>query len=395
MGYFCEEGYPYTKTDRMENFTIYNPVKVHFGQGVLAELGDVVSALGKKVLLVYGKGSIHRNGLYDKVMEQLSGAGCKVWEYHGIRPNPVIEDVEAATIVAREHGTEVIVAVGGGSVIDSAKIIAAAAPMTVPAWELVTRQAKPASALPVVAVLTLAATGTEMNPFAVVQNEALGIKTSFSSPWSFPRHSFLDPSFTMSVSAPYTGYGVADLMAHAMEAWFGKGDSPLADRVVLSILEEAMEAGPLLLKNLKSYDLRARVMYAATLALNGTCMHGRAHGDWGVHAAGHVLSLLYDIPHGASLTLVYPAWLKLVQKRAPERVSKLLFQLFYTDDLDDGIYKLEYFFKLLKCPVRLSEAGISEDKADEIIRQMEKNKVSGMHYPLNSADYKALVELMV
>lgn len=378
----------------MENFTIYNPVKVHFGKGVLDQLGAVVAATGQKVLLVYGQGSIRKSGLYDKVKEQLSAAGCTVWEYHGIRSNPVVEDVDAAAAVGREQGAQVILAVGGGSVIDSAKVIAAAIPYGGPAWDLLDRTAKPTSALPLITVLTLAATGSEMNPFAVLQNEALGIKTSFSSPFSFPLHSFLDPGYTTSVNAQYTGYGVADLMAHALEAWFGKGDSPLADRVVLGILEEAMEAGPLLMESLKSYDLRARIMYAATLALNGTCMHGRAHGEWGVHAIGHTLSLLYDVPHGASLTIAFPAWLKLMKERIPERISELLFKLFYTDDIDDGIYKLEYFFRILKCPLTLTELGIGADKHPEILAQWIKNRVSGMHYPLNEADYAALLKFM-
>jgi alcohol dehydrogenase YqhD (iron-dependent ADH family) len=378
----------------MENFTIYNPVKVHFGKGVLDQLGGVVAGIGSKVLLVYGKGSIVKNGLYDKVKEQLSAAGCTVWEYHGIKSNPLVEDVDAAAAVGREQGAQVILAVGGGSVIDSAKVIAAAIPYGGPAWDLLDRKAKPTSALPVITVLTLAATGSEMNPFAVLQNEALGIKTSFSSPFSFPVHSFLDPAYTTSVNAQYTGYGVADLMAHALEAWFGKGDSPLADRVVLGILEEAMEAGPLLMKSLKNYDLRARIMYAATLALNGTTMHGRAHGEWGVHGIGHTLSLMFDVPHGASLTIVYPAWLKLMKERIPERISELLFKLFYTDDIDDGIYKLEYFFKILKCPLTLAEIGIGEDQHPEILAQWKKNRVSGMHYPLNEADFSELLRLM-
>jgi alcohol dehydrogenase YqhD (iron-dependent ADH family) len=377
----------------MENFTIYNPVRVHFGKDVLDKLGATVSSYGKKVLLVYGQGSIHRNGVYDKVMEQLSAVGCSVWEYHGIRSNPVIEDVDGAAAVGREQGAEVVLAVGGGSVIDSAKVIAAAIPIEGPAWDLLSRKVKPASALPVITVLTLAATGTEMNPFAVVQNEALGIKTSFTSPYSFPVHSFLDPSFTLSVDAKYTGYGIADLMAHALEAWFGKGDSPLADKVVLSILEEAMDAGPLLMQKLKDYNLRARIMYAATLALNGTPMHGRNHGDWGVHAAGHVLSLLYDIPHGATLTIFYPAWLRLMKDRNADRISELLYKLFYTDDIEDGIYKLEYFFRILHCPVRLSETEAKNINPEEIISQMIKNKVSGMTHELTEKDYRQLIEL--
>ncbi len=378
----------------MENFTIYNPVKVHFGHGVLDKLGESVAEYGHKVLLLYGKGSIHKNGIYDIVMEQLSLAGCNVREYHGIKSNPVIEDVDGAVELARSHGADVILAVGGGSVIDSAKVIATAIKHDGPAWDLMSRKAKPATALPVITVLTLAATGTEMNPFAVVQNNTLGIKASFSSPYSFPVRSFLDPSFTISVPAKLTGYGVADLMAHSMEAWFGKGESPLADRVVLGILEEAMEVGPLLMKDLKNYVLRARVMYASTLALNGTCMHGRKYGDWGVHAAGHVLSLLYDIPHGASLTIAYPAWLNLMKNRIPGRIRELLYKLFYTDDLEDGIYKLEYFFRLLQCPVKLSEAGIGKKNHKDIINQMNKNKVTGLHHELSPQDISEFVALM-
>ena len=378
----------------MENFMIYNPVKVHFGRGVIEKLGKSVTVYGRRVLLLYGGGSIHKNGVYDKVVEQLSAAGCEVTEYRGIKPNPVIEDVDTAVSVAREQGVEVIVAVGGGSVIDSAKVIAAAFHYDGPAWDLMERKVKPSTALPVIAVLTLAATGTEMNALAVVQNNAIGKKASFTSPYSHPKVSFLDPMFTLSVPLEYTGYGITDLMAHSMESWFGKGESPLADKIVLSILEEALEAGPLLMKDLMNHDLRARIMYAATMALNGTCLHGRVSGDWGVHATGHVLSLLYDIPHGATLSIVYPAWLKMMKNRIPERVRELLFKLFFTDDIDDGIYKLEYCFKMFECPVRLNEAGIAQEKSEEIFSQMIKNKVTGMNHELNADDYNALLELM-
>jgi alcohol dehydrogenase YqhD (iron-dependent ADH family) len=379
----------------MENFTMYNPVKVHFGAGVLDHLGATVLAVGRKVLFLSGKGSIRRNGLYEKVMTELENAGCEVFEYQGIKSNPVIEDVDKAASIGRENLVDVVLAVGGGSVIDSAKIVAAAIPVDAPAWDLVSRKIKPVSALPVITVLTLAATGTEMNPFAVVQNEALGIKTSFTSPFSFPVHSFLDPSLTTTVNAEYTGYGIADLMAHAMEAWFGKGDSPLADRVVTGILLEAMEAGPLLMKKPDNYDLRARIMYASTLALNGTCMHGRAYGDWGVHSAGHVLSLLYDIPHGASLTIVYPAWLKLIRVRDHERVGKLLKHLFHTDDINEGILMLEHFFSGIQCPIRLGEVQLTSGDVPKIMAQMVKNQVSGMYHPLSLEDYARLLEYML
>lgn len=175
----------------MENFTMYNPTKVYFGKDVLDQLGEVVLGLGKRVLMLYGKGSIHKIGVYDMVKAQLSQAGVNVWEYHGIKSNPLIEDVDAAVSLGKAQQADVVLAIGGGSVIDTAKIVAAAIPADVPGWDLVTRKVIPNSALPVIAVLTLAATGSEMNHHAVVQNEALGVKTSFSSPFRFRYIHFL------------------------------------------------------------------------------------------------------------------------------------------------------------------------------------------------------------
>ena len=217
----------------MENFTYYNPTALHFGKGVLDKMPGIISKYGKKLLLVYGKGSIKSNGYYDKLMQQLEEAGFQVVEYGGIKSNPLVEDVDAAAALGRSENIDVILAVGGGSVIDSAKIISIAIPVQHSAWDFYTYRAKPKTAVPLIAVLTLAATGTEMNPFAVLQNEKTGRKDGYSSELIFPKHSFLDPELTFSVPASYTAYGIADLIAHCLENYFGKGECTLSDRFIL------------------------------------------------------------------------------------------------------------------------------------------------------------------
>ncbi|HSV88541.1 MAG TPA: iron-containing alcohol dehydrogenase [Bacteroidales bacterium] len=380
----------------MENFEIYNPVKLHFGAGVVKKLGTAAGAFGRKALLVYGKGSAKVSGAYQVTKDSLIEAGIEVIEYSGIKPNPIIEDVDKAAELAREHKAEMVVAVGGGSVIDSAKIITITIPVTHSGWDFLSGEKKPASGLPLLAVLTLAATGTEMNPYAVVQNDSLKKKLGYGHKLLYPRNSFLDPSFTLSVPANHTAYGIADLIAHTLEVWFGEGDASLSDRFIVAIIQEAMKYGPELMNNLQSYDLRARIMYAATCALNGMTMPGKKSGDWGVHDIGHNLSVKWDIPHGASLSIAYPAWLKLQKDRIPERIAALGKALFNTDNPVDTIYKVEHLFKLIGCPIRLSQAGINttDSELENLATLMIQNRVNGQNHKLSNTDLKTVVKLM-
>jgi len=378
----------------MENFIAYNPVKLHFGKDVLNSLGKSVKEYGKKVLLVYGGGSIKKNGVYEKVIEQLQNINAEVYEYTGIRPNPIVEDVDAAATLGRERDVEVILAVGGGSVIDSAKMISVAIPVKTTAWDFFEGKIKPKSAIPLVSVLTLAATGTEMNPFAVVQNNQKQRKLGLGHDLMYPKHSFLDPTYTISVSKEYTAYGIADLIAHCLEAFFGNGDASLADRFVYSIIKESIQYGPLLMQDLNSYDLRARIMYAATVALNKMTIHGRVSADWGVHSIGHNLSLLFDMAHGASLSIIYPAWLKLHREKARERIIELGKNLFNVSTVDETIVKLEDYFRSIGCPVRLPDAGISKDKHPVIVEAMTKHDESGLHHKLSKEDVEEMINYM-
>jgi hypothetical protein len=377
----------------MENFISHNPTSLHFGKGVIETIGRTVKPLGSKVLLVYGKGSVKRSGLYDRIITQLNQAGATIFEYDGIQPNPLVEDVDKAAAVGRENNVDYILAVGGGSVIDSAKIISITIPVTHSAWKFYEYKAKPVKAVPLIAVLTLAATGTEMNPFAVLQNPETGRKDGYGSPLCFPVHSFLDPEVTYTVPADYTAYGIADLMAHCFENFFSVSECSLSDRFIAAIIADAMEWGPKLMDNLNGYEERAAIMYDATMALNTMTGNGKGGGDWGVHGMGHILSLLHGVPHGASLSIIFPAWMKHLNVKAEKQISRLGSLLFGNGDVDATILRFEEFFARIGSPVRLSQVGIGEEKFEEIIQLMIRNKVEGRSYKLAEDDYRKIMEL--
>lgn len=379
----------------MKNFTAYNPVKLHFGDNVVNTLGQSVKQYGNKVLLVYGQGSVKKYGYYDKVLAQLNEAGLEVFEYSGIKPNPIVEDVEKAAELGRQKEIDVIVALGGGSVIDSAKIIALGIASGLNTWDFLTHKVKPTKTIPLVNVLTLAATGTEMNAAAVVQNHKTGQKVGFVHPLNFPKEAFLDPRFTMTVPANYTAYGIVDLIAHCLEAYFGEGEPSVIDRITFAIIKDAIHWAPKLMSDLTNYKLRANIMLDATLALNGLTSYGKVVGDWGVHGMGHELSLLYDTAHGATLSIAYPAWLKLHKHKISDRIIKLGNDVFGVQTVDETIAALENFFISIQSPVSLTDIGLDASNKLEIITQFHKNGVSGMHQKLSHEDHIELVDLML
>ena len=222
----------------IENFIAYNPTRLHFGKGVTDTIGKTVKQYGNNVLLVYGKGSAKKYGYYEKVLGQLAKAGLNIREYHGIKPNPVVDDVRKAVALGKANNIDVLVALGGGSVIDSSKIIGLSIANNIDPWEFMTWRAEPEKSIPLVTVLTLAATGTEMNAAAVLQNHETGHKLGFVNPLLFPKDSFLDPSFTVTVPKDYTAYGIVDLIAHALEAFFGCGEPSIIDRITIAIIKD-------------------------------------------------------------------------------------------------------------------------------------------------------------
>ncbi|PLW99538.1 MAG: NADH-dependent alcohol dehydrogenase [Marinilabiliales bacterium] len=378
----------------MNNFTYFNPTKVHFGRESINKLGDLAQKTGSKALLMYGGGSIKNNGIYDKIIHQLAENSIEVVEYAGIKSNPVYQDVNSARDLAIKTNTDMIIAVGGGSVIDSAKIAALVVPEKMDAWDIMTGKTKPTKALPIITVLTLAATGSEMNQFAVLQNHEEKAKKGFGHPACYPKHSILDPELTYSVPKDYTAYGIVDLIAHALEAYFGDGECGIADRIVESIIKESIAFAPKVLNEPNNYDYRANIMWLATSALNGITTYGKTTGDWGVHDIGHVLSLLYDIPHGASLSIAYPAWLKLMKNKHEDKINRLGEEVFDCFQADDTISGFEGFFKAIGSPIRLSEINIGKEKHTEILKQMKLNKVSGYVNKLEEKNYPVLIDFM-
>ena len=378
----------------MENFKIFNPTSLHFGKNVLNELAESVKKYGNKILLVSGKDSAVKYGYQKIITDILTKSGIEYIEYSGIKPNPVVQDVKKAVDLGIKNKVEVVIAVGGGSVIDSAKVIALCIPENIEPWEVVKSKVTPYKALPIITILTLAATGTEMNHFSVLQNHETNEKIGFRNELMFPKHSFLDPQFTYTVPHDYTAYGIVDIIAHAFENYFGYGDSPLADRFAASIVKECMHYGPLVLKDPTNYEYRANIMLNSSCALNGTTTYGKTGGDWGAHAIGHILSILYDTPHGASLSIVYPAWLKLFKNKIPERIKKLGKLIFNIEDIDLFISKLEIFFRSINCPVYLEDIGLTQKNKSEILNLMNKNKISGSHVYLNSAAHENVLDLM-
>jgi alcohol dehydrogenase YqhD (iron-dependent ADH family) len=378
----------------MENFVAYNPTKLHFGQGAVSQLGFCAAELGKKALLVYGGGSVLKNGSYQDTLNQLESQGIQCSEFNGIKPNPLVEDVAKAATQGRDEGVEMVVAVGGGSVIDSAKIIAVCISDQCDPWEVMTRKHIPSSSLPLIAVLTLAATGTEMNGTAVLQNTQTGQKIGCKHELMYPVHSFLDPTYTLSVPENYTAYGVVDLVAHSLEAWFGHGSASLSDRFVVAIIREALEYGPTLMKDLQNYTLREHIMWAATCALNNTTLHGRTSADWGVHAFGHTLSLLYDTPHGASLSIMYPAWMKVKKDSAGDRIKELGKAVFGVLTIEETIEAFTAFLRQMKSPVLCAEAGIEASEKEKILALMNKNKAQGLNHTFTDSERELLLSFV-
>jgi len=380
--------------NKMEKFIAYNPVKLHFGKDVVNGLGKAASAYGEKVLFIYGKGSVKKYGYYDTVKKQLADEGLEIIEFSGIKPNPLIEDARDAMNIGLDNKVDMIVALGGGSVIDTAKMVGLGIANNTDPWLYMTHQEQPTKNIPLLNVLTLAATGTEMNAAAVLQTHESGQKIGYVHPLSFPAESFLDPTFTISVPQDYTAYGIIDLIAHSLEAYFGKGEPAVIDEITFAIIKDAINNGEKLLKHLDDYTLREAIMLDATLALNGLTVYGKFSGDWGVHSLGHEISLLFDTAHGATLSIAYPAWLKLHSNKIPDRIIKLGKALFGVHTVEDTIRELETTFVRLQSPIRLSNINLGEKDATELLSQYNKNSVSGIHHQLSEKDYDKLVGFM-
>ncbi|RAP23248.1 hypothetical protein C2W59_02828 [Bacillus pumilus] len=358
----------------MENFIYYNPTKLMFGKGQLDELKSELARYGKRVLLVYGGGSIKKNGLYDNVISALNEAEADVFELSGVEPNPRLTTVKKGIDICQNEKIDFLLAVGGGSVIDCTKAIAAGAEYDGDVWDIISKKTTAQKALPFGTVLTLAATGSEMNPDSVITNWETNEKYVWGSSVTHPAFSILDPEHTYSVPENQTVYGMVDMMSHVFEQYFHNvKNTPLQDRMCFAVLQTVIETAPKLLEDLQNYEHRETILYAGTIALNGTLQMGY-FGDWASHTIEHAVSAVYDIPHAGGLAILFPNWMRHTLDHNVERFKNLVLNMFDIEtegksDRDialEGIDKLSAFWTSLGAPSRLADYDIGEDQLDKI-----------------------------
>jgi len=313
-----------------------------------------------------------------------------------VKSNPEFEQADAAVQAAKTFGAEMLIAVGGGSVIDTAKAVAAGYHVEHSVWDFYAGKGlQPHKALPLFVVLTLAATGTEMNRFTVLQDTKNKHKRGWGHELLYPKISYLDPEFTFSVPATYTAYGIADMLAHTFELYFSTDPAPLSDAFATEVVKLGFHYGPKAIADGQNYDARANLLWLSTIALNGSLQAGKRTGDFGVHSFEHVLSVLFDMPHGAGLSIVYPAWLKHFQNQIGDKLDALAHTVLGPATKGaDFIVALEAFYTSINTPKRLSDWGIGKDKHALILETLELNKVKGAFFDMKTSDYKALLELM-
>jgi len=353
----------------MRNFTYYAPTKVFFGKDKEKEVGKIVKDYGfKKIMMQYGKDSIKKTGLYDTVLKSLFDNGITVVEMGGVEPNPKLDFVNNAAKIARENEVEMILAVGGGSVIDSSKVTAAAAFNDCDAWEFPSGNRTPNGALPVACILTLAAAGSEMSASAVITNTELNMKKGFGSDYNRCLFAIMNPELTYTVSKYQTACGIVDIMAHTMERYFIDCEpTDITDRIAESVLKAVISAGKVLMENPCNYDARANMMWASSVSHNGLTGCGRDN-SLAVHQLEHALSGEYDhIAHGAGLAVLFPAWARYVYNKKPERFAQFARRVWDVEEKDDlkaslmGIEKMEKYFRFIGMPLSLREFDIPKD----------------------------------
>lgn len=357
----------------MNNFTYSNPVKIVFGKGTIVQLSELVPQ-GQKVMVTYGGGSIKKNGVYDQVMAALGNHA--VTAFGGIEPNPRYETLMKAVALARAEGTDFLLAVGGGSVVDGTKFIAAAIRYEgAEPWDILAKGAKVAAAVPMGVVLTLPATGSEMNPTAVISRESTQEKFAFASPHCYPQFSILDPQTTVSLPPRQVANGIVDTFVHTTEQYLTYDlNTPLQDRTSEAILVTVIEQAPLVRADPENYEVRANLMWCATQALNGLIACGVAQ-DWATHMIGHELTALFGLDHGQTLAVVLPG---LLRHQCAAKLGKLaqygrrvwgIQGLSDEETAEQAIARTEAFFREVGVPTRLADYGLTPADCQPIVER--------------------------
>jgi len=356
----------------MENFYFYNPTEIYFGRGEEEKIGKILKKHGiNKVLFLYGRSAIKKIGLYDKVVKALKEEDIEFAEHSGVKPNPILSHTLEGVKIAKEFGAQAILGVGGGSVIDEAKAIALGVKVGEDElWRYFRHELEIKEALPVFAILTVAATGTEMNGNAVITHDETIEKLYISSPLLCPRASILNPELTFSVPREYQAYAAVDVIAHVLELYLSSEYCPkIQARFIEGLIKTVMETTEAILENPENYQARAEFMWASTLALNGLAQIGFKGGGFHNHLLAHALGGLYDLPHGACLSIVIPAWMKWYLPKNRAQFERFAREIFDLKDPEEGIQALKNWFKKIGSPVSFREVGLDE-KAVESTAQM-------------------------
>ncbi len=359
----------------MKDFTFKNPTEIIFGRGKEMVCGEVIKKYsGGKVLFHYGGGSIKKIGLHKKIIESLKTAGLEYVELGGVKPNPRLSMVRKGIELCRNNNIDFILAVGGGSVIDSAKAIASGATYEGDVWDFFENKETPKTRLPLGVVLTIPAAGSEASNSCVITKKKGWLKRSYKSERNKPDFAILNPEITFSLPDYQTACGAVDIMAHVMERYFtNQKYVDYTDRLCEATLNTVIKNIPIVLEEPENYEARAEIMWAGTLAHNGLVGTGRI-GDWSSHLIEHEISGIYDVAHGAGLAIIFPAWMKFVYKQNIDRFAQYATRV-WNIELNFaepertaylGIKSTENFFKSIGMPVRLSEIDITDDRLEEM-----------------------------
>ncbi|MFH1197837.1 MAG: iron-containing alcohol dehydrogenase [bacterium] len=386
----------------MNNFEFYNPTKLFFGKGEISKIGNEIKKYNvTKVLLIYGKASIFNNRVYDQVSASLIKSGVEFIECGGVKPNPVLSKVHEVIELCRKENVDGILAVGGGSVLDSAKAIAAGFFYEGDVWDAFEGKVQLSKTLPLFTILTLSATGSEMNAWAVITNEDENKKWAFSAgESSYPKVTVLDPTAQFSLPRAQTVNGAVDAMAHIFELYFDPTkNTDVQDEIAEGLLRTIIKHTPVLLTKPDNENSRAQIAWSATLALNGLNGAGRSGGDWATHTLEHSLSAFYDIAHGAGLAIMFPAWMKYVYKKDIAKFVRLAEKVFgITAGSDDekaikGIDAVKNFFKEIGAPTSLKEINVDETDLDKLADNAALRAPEGRLLKLYRADIYNIYKL--
>ncbi|HWJ93078.1 MAG TPA: iron-containing alcohol dehydrogenase [Telluria sp.] len=364
----------------MLNFDFYNPTRILFGEGQIARLRELVPA-GARVLMLYGGGSIRANGVYDEVKAALSGH--TLFEFGGVEPNPTYETLSRAIELVKAEGIDFLLAVGGGSVIDGTKFVAAGAKLDEDAWSILEkRAANVQGALPFGAVLTLPATGSEMNAGAVVTRKATQEKFAFGSRHVYPQFSILDPVKTYTLPPRQVGNGIIDAFVHVMEQYLTyPAGAKVQDRFAEGLLQTLVEEGPKALAAPHDYQVRANLMWTATLALNGLIGAGVPQ-DWATHMIGHELTALYGLDHAQTLAVVLPAMMRVRREAKRGKLLQYAERVWHITEgsedqrIDAAIERTEAFFREVGVGTRLPDYGLSRDAIPAVLKALEAHRMA-------------------